>query len=205
MRHGYKAVDLSGKKFGRLTAIQRVGTLRGHALWKCFCSCGTTVNIPSQDLRSGSTRSCGCFATETASKLLTTHGMSDHFLYPRWVQMHHRCYDVKHVSYFRYGGVGVTVCDRWHDVVAFCEDMAGGYFEGASIDRIDNRKGYSLSNCRWATATQQASNRRSNVFYRLGGQRYTVKQLSEMCDVKYCTLRYRLKSGKSVEEAMQRC
>ncbi len=57
-----KASDLTGQKFGKLTAISRTGQTghRGAAIWMCVCECGSTVEVESYNLRSGRVKSCGC-------------------------------------------------------------------------------------------------------------------------------------------------
>jgi hypothetical protein len=82
-------------------------------------------------------------------------------LFTTWSSMRDRCYKTKHVSYHRYGGRGLTICDEWRNCFsAFaCWAFKNGYKPGLSIDRIDNSKGYSPDNCRWATRTQQLQNK----------------------------------------------
>jgi len=77
----------------------------------------------------------------------------------RWYGMMARCYNPEHVAYKHYGGRGIDVCERWHTFVNFYADM-GLPPDGASLDRVDNERGYSPENCRWATNQQQALNRR---------------------------------------------
>lgn len=90
------------------------------------------------------------------------HGLWTHPLYKTWANMMRRCYSKSDHAYKNYGDRGVKVCERWHDVRNFVEDM-GTRPDGYSLDRIDNNKGYSPENCRWATNTQQSRNRRNAI------------------------------------------
>lgn len=88
------------------------------------------------------------------------HGMSDSAMYFVWANMIQRCINPKHEKYPDYGGRGITVCDRWRtSFAAFYADM-GQQPSGMSIERDDNSKGYEPSNCRWATAAEQSTNKR---------------------------------------------
>jgi len=79
--------------------------------------------------------------------------------YEIWLQMRYRCYKPQNKDYHRYGGRGITVCDRWRfDFGAFLADMGARPTRKHSIDRIDNDGNYEPSNCRWATPQQQADN-----------------------------------------------
>lgn len=98
-----------------------------------------------------------------------THGMKGHPLYKCYWNMRARCTNPNHPRYKDWGGRGVTICDRWMEKFEnFLEDMRGGYAPGLQLERIDNDKGYSPENCRWATTTAQSRNRRSNHIIRTG-------------------------------------
>lgn len=154
-------IDLTGMTFGRLTAVSRVGSsTSGYALWECVCECGTVKVVASAQLRSGRTRSCGCLVRDAVSEARTVHGMSHSVEYQAWSAMRSRCLNPNHSNYPDYGGRGITVCDRWRDsFVAFYEDV-GRRPPGHSLDRIDNDGNYEPGNVRWATAQEQAMNRR---------------------------------------------
>ena len=155
--------DLTGRRFNHLVVISRAPdrvTPSGSksVAWNCVCDCGKQVTVRSNELRRGTTKSCGCYR----SAMHTTHGKRHSRLYNIWQNMVQRCTNDKNPAFRDYGQRGITVCEEWRNSFQVFESWAitAGYSDSLSIDRIDNDNGYKPSNCRWVTAKVQANNRR---------------------------------------------
>lgn len=203
-----KLIELTGKRFGRLTVLERAkhNDNGNKPLWKCKCDCGKIVVVRGQDLRSGKTRSCGCYHNESATKRATKHGASkDKFrsrLYHIWIGMRQRCSNPDSQSWRWYKNI--NVCDEWNDYKEFEKwALSHGYDDGLSIDRIDSSGDYCPENCRWATAKTQANNVSSNHIVEYKGKRYTLMELSELTGIDYSTLGARIRAGWDVKVATE--
>jgi hypothetical protein len=159
-----RAPDISGKRFGRLVAIARIGIdERNNALWRCQCDCGATAVIAGSNMRRGATSSCGCLRRETSSAQSRKHGLAGIPEWRIWSGMRARCSNPNNKAYKWYGARGIKVCERWcgpDGFMNFIADMGRRPSPNLSIDRIDNDGNYEPGNCRWATAKQQSQNRR---------------------------------------------
>ena len=158
-----RALDLTGQRFGRLTAIRRSGHCGKKTTWECVCDCGNVTTVITNDLTCGNTRSCGCLDAEVASAKFRTHGLTQSKLYNVWCGMKQRCYYPKHIRFKYYGARGIGICDRWHDFQNFYDDMASGYKPGLSIERIDVNGNYEPSNCTWIPLAAQRYNRTDTI------------------------------------------
>lgn len=198
-----KIKDLTGQKFGKLTAIKRVDDYilkngRHKIMWLCKCDCGNESIVRGEDLRSGHTKTCGCSWGQY-------HGKSHEKIYKTWKSMKERCGNPNSKSYKIYGAEGKRVCSEWlHDFQAFYDwSMTNGYKDNLTIERIDGNKGYSPDNCKWATRTEQMNNIRNNKHLTYNGKTQTRAQWAREMNINYNTLIYRLDELKwDVEKAL---
>ena len=197
-----KQKDITGRKFGRLTAIRPLyRTEYKEWIWLCKCNCGKQTRSIKSHLLSGHTKSCGCLQKEKASENNKKHGLTKTPFYHIWQNMKRRCLDVKNISWSNYGGRGIKVCKRWMDFMGFKEDMYESYLEHCkkfggkqtAIDRVANGGNYEKKNTRWATFKEQANNRTDNHLITLNDITKTMKQWSDIYKIDYCTVRNRLK------------
>jgi hypothetical protein len=195
-------IDLTGQRFGKLVA-QHFISGDGKKAWHCICDCGNAGPILGANLRTGRAKSCGCTRKENLRNGLgKKHGMFGSRTYKSWQSMIERCNDKNNPSYARYGGAGITVCERWKNFEFFMVDM-GIRPDGMTLDRKDNSKGYSPENCRWATYAQQANNRSNNRKVHYQGNEYTAKEFAEMTGMNYHTMRHKIfRDGVSPESLM---
>jgi hypothetical protein len=193
LRSGF--VDLTGLKFGRLTAIEESPpTASGKVKWLCVCTCGKEVRVQATCLKTGHTKSCGCLKATDPSQ--HRHGHAAHLegrspTYMSWLSLRRRS-----------NKLGVIPFDpAWSSFEVFLQDM-GERPDGMTLDRKDNAKGYSKSNCKWSGFTEQVRNRTNTVFLTVNGITKPVAQWAEEAGLKYHTLTFRLKRGWTPEKAL---
>ena len=116
-----------------------------------------------------------------------------------WADMKQRCFNQKSPSFNRYGGRGITVCDRWKDsFYAFLEDM-GEKPDGMSLDRINNDGNYTPENCRWATQATQSNNKRCSVILEFDGKKMTVSEWAKYLNIAQETLFQRIRDKLPID------
>lgn len=181
-----KTLDLQGKKLGRLLVIRRAHAPETrNAMWHCKCDCGNTTIAAAANIGK-TTMSCGCLASENGTEKLRAnrlarknlHGKSQTTEWRIWAKMRDRCQRPTNAKYPRYGGRGISVCERWKVFKNFLDDMGLRPSKLYSIDRIDNDGNYEPGNCRWATSKQQSRNSTNAHFIEING--------ISMCIVDWC-------------------
>lgn len=208
-RKNYRTIDLNGQRFGKLNVLRKDETKR--STWICKCDCGNIITVPVSKLFDR-TISCGCALKDAREKFVkrnTSHGDSHTKLYYTYRSMIDRCYCEKVVSYKRYGGRGIKVCDEWkNSYVAFKEwAYQNGYNENSdrthqSLDRIDNNGDYCPQNCRWATAQEQVDNRNVTKFYEYNGEMVTASKFADTYKMPKHFVYGRLKRGRDLQQIM---
>lgn len=221
----HRFIDISGQRFGRLVALERVGrTLAPNgtrqSMWRCRCDCGNETVVKYISLTTGNTRSCGCMeeenrhanmqkALEQRRKSVSMDfvgNLDAHPLYKTWKSMLMRCNNPNVDGYKHYGGRGIKVCNRWSGNLGFgnfIKDM-GERPDGTTLDRIDVNGNYEPSNCRWATTEQQMNNRTDNSCVVINGKSITCSQLCKKYGFYRTYVTHLIHDGVDVNEVIRR-
>jgi hypothetical protein len=197
----------SGQRYNRLVALEFVSCGRNsqNLRWRFKCDCGREHEALVAHVRRGNTKSCGCLRSEVSTAKLITHGMTGSPEYLSWFGMIDRCRNQNNHAYSDYGGRGIRVCDRWENFGTFLADMGRKPSKKHSLDRIDNNGNYEPINCRWATAREQANNRRNSIEVSFAGQSMPLKEACILAGLKYGTVRARIvRNGWDAELALSK-
>ena len=189
---------LEGKKFGRLNVVKFVGMSRGHdSEFLCKCDCGEIRIVRGYSLKIGNTTSCGCYQKEVCSATFKGHGLSKDPAYRIIMKMKERCENTNSTGFERYGGRGITICKEWSDHPETFVKWAyeNGYSKELSVDRKDNNGNYEPGNCKWSTPTEQARNRRNNVFVKFDGREKVIAEWAEELWMSQDLLNRRYRTG----------
>lgn len=193
-------VDATGGVFGRLTALYYVG----NASWLCSCECGNKKIVPYKQLSRSQTKSCGCLCIDRVRDANRRHGMKGSRIYRIWNGMKDRCHNLRSKDYGRYGGRGVYVCEAWRkSFEKFYGDMGEPPTSHHSLDRVDNSGPYCKENCRWATAVEQANNRRNSLVIEFEGRSMTAAEWDRELGRLRGTTAKRFRKGWSIGDVMR--
>jgi hypothetical protein len=186
----YKPI-IPGERFGKWTVI--ASHTSDEKKCECRCDCGVVRLVFPATLRDGRSQSCGC------SK--PGHSVKHTKAFAAWRNMIGRC-TKPHWGFWKdYGGRGITVDEKWLKFENFFADM-GDPSPELSLERLDNSKGYTKSNCVWANNKVQSRNRRANKKITFQGETYCVAEWAEKIGIPKSTLRKRLSEGWTIEQAL---
>lgn len=210
------SASLPGRRYGHLTIIEEVQSRPNRDGWLiryvlCRCGlCGGETTVRLGNLRSGNTLSCGCLSVKVArqrflelAKTRRNYRKKETTEYKAWQNMKTRCYSATAKEFPRYGGRGITICDRWrHSFENFLADMGLKPTPKHSLDRIKNDLGYSPDNCEWRTIVQQNQNTRGNVNVTYRGETLCVSEWARRAGLNMFTLVKRMQNGWDFDRAM---
>jgi len=210
--------QLTGKRFGKLTVVKRIGSKNRRSLWLCYCDCGKTRKATTHDLGQFGVSACTRCTKEAqykkTAKALTgrmlykgdpkyraTIGKTPTPTYAVFKSMHDRCKYKSNASYHAYGCRGIIVCKRWDSFKNFVDDM-GLRPDGMTLDRIDNEGNYEPNNCRWVTPKTNARKRRNSNILTYKAESLCIAEWAEKMGVGWGVIDGRIKRGWSVEESI---
>lgn len=198
-----KLQNLTGRTVNNFTVLKihgRTGSGRRlFTLWLCKCNdCGHEFTARTGAINYGDAACAPC-----SYKRKVTHGMVESMEYKSWRSMKSRCLNPKDDNYADYGGRGISVSQEWvNSFETFFADMGRKPSSKHSIERIDVNGNYEPSNCRWATMTEQANNRRNNTRLTFRGITLNQKEWCNKLGLCESTVHNRILKGMSIEDAL---
>lgn len=202
-----KPLEITGIKFGLLTAIQKSDQRFGKGKqikWICKCDCGKDYLVVPTQLSSGYTTSCGCDTNRKISEKNSTHGDTINGRtkeYRCWKSMKDRCFLKTSKSYHNYGGRGITISQRWvNSFENFLNDMGRAPSSIHQLERKYNNGNYEPSNCCWVIPMVQSRNRRTNVNATHNGKTMCALDWSNELGISRMKVLRRIKIGWSIQK-----
>ncbi len=193
--------SIIGQRYGRLLVVGAL-TAERRGFAACSCDCGKLKLIPASWLKSGAVRGCGCITLKHGHARRRAGQPRVSPEWGCWSGMRTRCTNPRAKSWSRYGGRGISVCERWNDFENFLADMGPKPTPQHSIEREDNNGDYEPGNCHWAKGKEQRDNRRVTRWIEVRGERRTITDWSDLTGISRSALRARLNLGWSVERAL---
>ena len=209
----YRNIDLIGQVYGHAKVIgmpyikdrmSKGGKRKSDSYVQCKCECGNVFDTKIVRLIDGTTKSCGCYKSRLQKEKFTIHGQCRSVEYNTWNRIKDRCYNEKCIAYGKYGGSGITVCDRWlNSFEDFLKDMGfrpkGDRY---SIERINGKGNYEPNNCKWATPKEQAQNINTNVMVLYNGKMERACILADKFGISSKTVCRRLRLGWDIYSSL---
>lgn len=206
-----------GARYGRLVITKADAGRTGSEMrlaCEATCDCGKESLFIIRNVVIGRVASCGCLRSDMASeRVLLRPNVTAHHDYASerrtheyiaWAGMKRRCSPGNGPDHRDYYGRGIRVCERWMVYSNFLADMGRRPGDKGSIDRIDNDGHYEPGNCRWATSTDQARNRRSTRWIEMRGERKCMAEWCQLAGIDSKLADTRMKMGWSEEDAIFR-
>ena len=190
--------NISGNKYGYLTAISFAGRIKSKYMWAFRCDCGNEVVLGSDAVKRGGTSSCGCKHGELISKAKTKHGFTEHPLFSIYLGIIARCEHPQRKEYKNYGGRGIKICPEWrNDFLRFVKDVGERPSDAHELDRENNNGNYEPSNVRWVTHKENQQNRRgvilnSDVVFiarKMFNRGFNAKNISDFFGINITTIK----------------
>lgn len=215
IKHGNAFKDISGRKSGKLTAIEFVEIGRtGKSRWLCLCDCGNTTIVESTGIVRGSRKSCGCLPRKPPFKPDGNHSQF-HMAMPEWSSWNALIGRCDNPTDPYYGGRGVKVCDYLRNSFINFKNLVGPKPAPAfQIDRINNDLHYSCGSCEmcqregwklnihWASPSRNSRNRRNTVWLTFDGRTKTLCDWAEEKGIEQVAIRSRLARKWPVEKIL---
>lgn len=209
MANRRKLIDLTGQTFGQWRVLRKAADVvtaarpSGRPAWECVCACGNITIVQQRSLLSGGSQCCGCVYRAKMAQRNQTHGLSHLPEYRIWGGIIQRTENPNSYAYADYGGRGITVSPEWRSCFEqFYADMGDRPSPEHEIDRIDNDGPYSKQNCRWATLSEQARNRRTNRWITYNGETLCLADWAKRLGTGITTIQRRFDRGWSIERAL---
>jgi hypothetical protein len=188
------AKDITGQRFGKLTAIRWTGVTVPTVgrVWLCRCDCGNYREVTVNRLVSGSAHQCEeCNKADQKNRMTNVliRSYKQNKLRSVWNQIKYRCFNPSCKAYKQYGGRGIRMCKEWAaNYQAFADwAFSHGYKEGLSIDRIDVNGDYCPENCRFIPMREQYFNRRDTLFVSFNGKQIPVSLIVYQFSLDYAS------------------
>lgn len=184
---------VAGMRFDKLVSIADIGrSADGHRVWSCVCDCGEKVSRQTNNLQARGVKSCGCVQKE----LQATHGMRGTSEYSIWQSAKARCMNPTSKDFKNYGARGVSMCPEWASSFEEFISHMGMRPEGMTLERIDVNGDYKPGNCKWASSSEQARNKRNSVYVEWRGKTSHLCDIAAEIGISYGAAFMRLKRGK---------